>query len=85
MTNKQTNSQFENTVKDLQKVLETLQRATSLQEVLEESSANERVYIHHLSHVCKEILDYYEYSRRYEAYEYFRNQKKMQENKNKDL
>jgi len=77
----QTNGQFETTVKDLQKVLETLQSATSLQEVLEGSSANERVYIHHLSHVCKEILDYYEYSRRYETYEYFRNQKKMQENK----
>jgi hypothetical protein len=77
----QTNGQFENIVKDLLKVLETLQSATSLQEVLEGSSANERVYIHHLSHVCKEILDYYEYSRRYETYEYFRNQKKMQENK----
>ena len=72
----QSDCQFETTVKDLQKVLETLQSATSLQEVLEGSSANERVYIHHLSHVCKEILDYYEYSRMYETYKYFRNQKK---------
>jgi hypothetical protein len=75
----QADHQFENTVKDLQKVLETLQRATSLQEVLEGSSANERVYIHHLSHVCKEIIDYYEYSRRYETYEYFRKQKRVDE------
>jgi len=76
----QTNSQFENTVKDLQKVLEILQSATSLQEVLEKSTANERVYIHHLSHVCKEILDYYDYSKKYETYEYFRKQKRVQEN-----
>jgi hypothetical protein len=79
MTNKQTNGQFETTVKDLQQILETLQRATSLQEVLEGSSANERAFIHHLPYVCKEILDYYEYSRRYETYEYFRNQKKVDE------
>ena len=77
----QTTGQFENTVKDLQKILEMLRGTTCLQEILEKSTANERAFIHHLSYVCKEIIDYYEYSRMYESYEYFRNQKKAQENK----
>jgi len=72
-------SQFENVVKDLLKVLEMLQSTTCLREVLEKSSANERVFIDHLPQVCKEIVDYYEYSQKYETYEYFRNQKKVQE------
>ena len=77
----QTNCQFENTVKDLRQLLEILQSSTSLKELLEESSIQERSFMHHLPHVCKEILDYYEYSRMHETYEYFRNQKKAQENK----
>ena len=72
----QTNCQFENTVKDLLKILEMLQCTTCLREILEKSTANERVYIDYLPHACKEILDYYEYSQKYETYEYFRNQKK---------
>ena len=76
----QTDCQFENTVKDLQQVLKVLQGAISLQEVIENSSLHERAFIHHLPHACKEILDYYEYSKMYETYEYFRNQKKAQEN-----
>jgi len=71
--------QFENVVKDLLKVLEMLQSTTCLREVLEKSTTNERVFIHHLPQVCKEIVDYYEYSQKYETYEYFRNQKKVQE------
>ena len=76
----QSNNQFETTVKDLQQLLEILQSSTSLKELLEESSIQERSFMHHLPHVCKEILDYYEYSRMHETYEYFRNQKKTQEN-----
>lgn len=78
----QTNSQFENTVKttvkDLQQILETLRTATCLREVLEKKSVHERAFIYHLPQVCKEIIDYYEYSRMYESYEYFRNQRKVQ-------
>lgn len=81
----QTNSQFENTVKttvkDLQQILETLRTATCLREALEKKSVHERAFIYHLPQVCKEIIDYYEYSQKYETYEYFRNQKNIQENK----
>ena len=72
--------QFENTVKDLQQLLAILQSSTSLKDLLEESSMQEQSFMHHLPHVCKEILDYYEYSKMHETYEYFRNQKKTQEN-----
>ena len=72
--------QFENTVKDLQQLLNILKSSTSLKDLLEKSSIQERSFMHHLPHVCKEILDYYEYSEMHETYEYFRNQKKVREN-----
>ena len=75
----QTVCQFENTVKDLQQLLEILRSSTSLKELLEESSIQERSFMHHLPHVCKEILDYYEYSRMHQTYEYFRKQKESQQ------
>ena len=75
-----TNNQFENTVKNLHQVLNILRSSTSLKELLEENSSQERSFIHHLPHTCQEILNYYEYSKMHESYEYFRNQKKLQEN-----
>jgi len=72
--------QFENTVKDLRQVLETLRNTTSMQDLLEESSTYERAAIKDLPYVCKDILAHYEYFRMHETYEYFRNQKKTQEN-----
>lgn len=75
----QADRQFENTAKDLQRILETLRTATCLREVLEKNSVHERAFIHYLPEVCKEIIDYYEYSRMYESYEYFRKQKRVDE------
>ena len=72
----QSDCQFENTVKDLQQLLTILQSSTSLRELLEESSIQERSFMHHLPHVCKDILAHYEYFRMHETYEYFRKQKK---------
>ena len=53
--------QFENTVKDLRQVLETLRSTTSLKDLLEESSTYEQAAIRDLPYVCKNILAHYEY------------------------
>ena len=53
--------QFENTVKDLRQVLETLRSTSSLKDLLEESSTYEQAAIRDLPYVCKNILAHYEY------------------------
>jgi hypothetical protein len=53
--------QFENTVKDLNQVLETLRNTTSLKDLLEDSSTYEQAAIRDLPYVCKDILEYYRY------------------------
>lgn len=56
--------QFENTVKDLRQVLETLRNTTSLRDLLEESSVYEEAAIRDLPYVCKDVLEYYDYFKR---------------------
>lgn len=64
--------QFENTVKDLRQVLETLRNTTSLKDLLEESPIYERAAIKDLPYVCKDILAHYEYFRMHETPEYIK-------------
>ena len=68
----QSRCQFENTVKDLRQVLETLRNTTSMQDLLKESSTYERAAIKDLPYVCKDILSYYEYFRMHETHQYFK-------------
>jgi len=63
--------QFENTVKDLRQVQETLRNTMSMKDLLEESSIEERAAIKDLPYVCKDILSHYEYFRMHETREYF--------------
>lgn len=52
--------QFENTVKDLKQVLETLRNSGSISELIEDSSTYEEEAIRDLPSICKKILEEYE-------------------------
>lgn len=52
--------QFENTVKDLNQVLETLRNSGSISELIEDSSTYEEAAIRDLPNICKKILEEYE-------------------------
>jgi len=51
--------QFENTVRDLQQVLDTLRSCNSLEELIEDSSSYEQNAIRDLPYVCRQISERY--------------------------